>query len=160
MFDVDGPAGTTRRAATTTAKEHTMTTTHGAAKAIQRAVLQSQTIHPDWTPETHLAWLTNEGYDVAMLGVDPLPVIGRWLAENTASGEVDRVRAQAGPIAAVTHPADVPGDVRRAIEREFVRRLVRDLRSEEYNDQREFADSVVAFLEEDVLGEDVPDTRH
>lgn len=52
-------------------------------EAVKRRVLQSQIIHPAWTPEDHAAWLDDKGY-----AVPPVEVLTRWMREHVQSGAV------------------------------------------------------------------------
>lgn len=47
------------------------------------AVLQSQIIHPAWTPEDHAGWLDEHGY-----AVPDRDTLAGWMAENVKSGAV------------------------------------------------------------------------
>jgi hypothetical protein len=57
-----------------------------------QVVLQSQLIHPDWSPEIHLAFLEQEGYDTQEMefgpttGWTPAEIVERWLRQNMEAG--------------------------------------------------------------------------
>lgn len=59
--------------------------------AVKRIVLQSQAIHPDWTPKDHAEFLYWEGFEGIEEGA-----VQAWMELNVSSGAVAVVRAQAG----------------------------------------------------------------
>jgi hypothetical protein len=63
-----------------------------------QTVLQSQAIHPDWDAAMHAGYLEHEAFldPTALTGGTPEEVIGRWLADNVASGRLELTWRNAG----------------------------------------------------------------
>jgi hypothetical protein len=62
-----------------------------------QTVLQSQAIHPDWTPRQHAEYLRDEHPDgLSRMGGDPVLLIEGWLMENIGTGRLRAVQAAAG----------------------------------------------------------------
>lgn len=77
-----------------------------------QVVLQSQAIHPGWSPEEHRRFLNEEGYEVPLIkGRTPDEVVARWLDENNAWPGGPVVRAgidMPGWVHPHTHPDSPP----------------------------------------------------
>jgi len=63
-------------------------------------VLQSQSLHPDWDAQEHIAYLDMECHPVSVLGrrtgETPEQVVERWLRENADAGRPEAELRKAG----------------------------------------------------------------